>query len=662
MRKFVLLLIRCYQRCVSPWLLPSCRYVPSCSEYARQAIERYGLIRGGWLALRRLLRCHPWGGAGYDPVPNPEQPEHKTPQRLIPHLSSSRKRVFLGGILLSAGLLALVATTTQERYFQVVQWLKIYAEVLEEITASYVDPVEPERLVHRSIDAMMKMLDPYTEFITAQDIEEFRMQSFGKYGGIGALVQQRDSFVMIRDPYRGYPAWEAGLRPGDLVLQIDGRDVIGWSVGKVTELLRGTPGTTVEVTVWRPAIHETLTVRIVREEIVLEPIVYAGWLFRDTTILYIKLRQFHRGAGRKLRKTLQEYIEKRQPRAIILDLRDNPGGLLDEAILVANAFLPQGTEIVSTRTRYQEETRVYRAPLAAVDTSTPLVILVNGQSASASEIVAGAIQDLDRGLIIGERTFGKGLVQTTRQLPYRHMLKLTIAKYYTPSGRSIQALIYTHQDTGKRVVEVPDSLQKSFRTRNGRIVYAGNGIAPDIQVKPMKHHPLLAALINSYIVFDFATQKYFDLDSLPPAPVYTLPDSLLHEFFNVLHTRIQELNLTSTRQLQRLETAIRRDSILDNQSLAPILDSLKARIYKEAYRELQEEQEWIRWFLEQELEHRFYGFEGQWEAFLERDPVLDTALTVLLDLQRYRSYLQPGRVIGKPKTQDTRTSSKTQPR
>ncbi len=543
-------------------------------------------------------------------------------------------------LLLIAGLL-LLAISEQERYFQVVQWLELYSAVFKEAVTSYVDPVEPEKLARHSIESMLEILDPYSEFITQEDIEEFRVQSTGKYGGIGALVQKRDSFVMIRDPYPGYPAYEGGLRPGDLIIEVDRQRVVGWDVSKVTEMLRGLPGTVVEVRIFRPATGETLTVHLTRAEIRIDPIQYSGWLFKDSDVIYIKLRSFSQGAGRRIRKVLSDLISQKKPKGIILDLRGNPGGLLDEAILVANTFLPQGTEIVSTKGRKPGTEKVYRAPLPAVDTTTPLIVLVDRSSASASEIVAGAIQDLDRGLIVGERTFGKGLVQSTRRLPYESMLKITVARYYTPSGRSIQRLIYTHSDTGKRVIKVPDTLRKAYKTRAGRIVYGGNGIEPDIKVKGPARDPIIAGLMSSYILFDFANYYYFhSKDSIPFADKYEVPDTLLKAFYDTLKARIEEVRTRTDLEIEKLNEYASKDSLLSG-NIKQNFEALKRQVDKAKIDKLSQKTQIVKWLLEQELMHRYYWFKGMWTAFLEKDPVLDTALAIINDTLRYKHLLSP---------------------
>ncbi len=544
-------------------------------------------------------------------------------------------------VFLSAfSFLALTEEEIQETYFQVVKWIEIYTASVKELTTYYVDPVPPEKLVKNAIEGMTEILDPYTEFIPEEKIDELRMQSTGKYGGIGAVVSKRDSLVMIADPYIGFPAYKAGLRAGDYILKINGRSVIGWKLENVTDLLRGTPGSKVTVTIYRPFVNDTFDVVITRAEIKIDPITYANVLFRDSSIYYIKLRSFTQGLGRELRQTLRKALEEHKPQGIILDLRGNPGGLLNEAILVANVFIPQGKIIVTTKGRIPEWERVYRAPLSAVDTSTPLVVLVNGGSASASEIVAGAIQDWDRGVVIGETTFGKGLVQTTRNLPYNAKLKLTIAKYYTPSGRSIQALIYTHKDTGKNAIEVPDSLKEEFKTGVGRTVYSGNGIEPDVKVDPPEMPHILRALIRENMIFDFATKFYHKHDTIPPATQFEISKELYEEFVQFVRKREFKYETPSDRKLKQLKKQLEKDKFW-NEEAEKHISQLENFLEKEKKQDIYDEADLIKWQLEQEIIRRYYGQKGSIEAFLERDIYLDSALVILKDKERYEKILSP---------------------
>ncbi|NPA33458.1 MAG: S41 family peptidase [Chlorobi bacterium] len=552
-----------------------------------------------------------------------------------------RVSIVIVTVFLSAfSFLALTEEEVQETYFQIVKWIEIYSASVKELITYYVDPVPPEKLVKNAIEGMTEILDPYTEFIPEEKMDEFRMQSTGKYGGIGAVVSKRDSLVMIADPYIGFPAYKAGLRAGDYILKINGRSVVGWKLEDVTDLLRGTPGSKVTVTVYRPFVNDTFDVVITRAEIKIDPITYANVLFRDSSIYYIKLRSFTQGLGRELRQTLRKALEEHKPEGIILDLRGNPGGLLNEAILVANVFIPQGKIIVTTKGRIPEWERVYRAPLSAVDTSTPLAVLVNGSSASASEIVAGAIQDWDRGVVIGETTFGKGLVQTTRNLPYNAKLKLTIARYYTPSGRSIQALIYTHKHTGKKAIEVPDSLREEFKTDAGRTVYSGNGIEPDVKIELPEMPHILRALIRENIIFDFATKFYHEHDTIPPPVAFQITKDIYEEFVQFVKSRNFKYETPSDKKLKQLKEQLKKDKFW-NEEAEKYVSGLKEFLEKEKERDIYDEADLIKWQLEQEIVRRYYGQKGAIEAFLEKDIYLDSALVILKDTERYKKVLSP---------------------
>ncbi len=377
-------------------------------------------------------------------------------------------------VLLTTGL-ALREPT--EKYFDIAKSLDIFATLFKEVNAYYVDEVDPEKLIREGIDGMLGSLDPYTDFISEEEIESFRISTTGQYGGIGALIGVVNEKVVITDPYEGYPAYKSGLKIGDEIVAIDGKSVKGKSTSDISALLKGQPRTTVEVEVRRVGAKDNLKFSIAREKINIRNLEYYGMVSPD--IGYLKLTDFTPGAGKEVAAAVTELKEK-GARKLILDLRDNPGGLLNEAVNIVSVFVPKGEQVVSTRGKVKDWNKTYTTLNSPVDKDIPLVVLTNGGSASASEIVAGALQDYDRAVLVGQRTFGKGLVQTTRPLSYNAQLKVTTAKYYIPSGRCIQELDYTHRNTDGSVDKMADSLRSEFRTRNGRKVFDGGGLQPDI--------------------------------------------------------------------------------------------------------------------------------------------------------------------------------------
>src|SRR5690606_33786101 len=390
-----------------------------------------------------------------------------------------------------------------EKYFDIARSLDIVATLFREVNAYYVDEVDPEKLIREGIDGMLGSLDPYTDFISEDEIESFRITTTGQYGGIGALIGVVNDKVVITDPYEGYPANKAGLRIGDEIISIDGKNVKGKSTSDISGLLKGQPKTSVNVEVRRLGKKDNIKLSILREKISIRNLDYHGMV--DADVGYLKLTDFTPGAGKEVAAAVTT-LKEQGAKKLILDLRDNPGGLLNEAVNIVSVFIPKGEEVVSTKGKVKDWNKTYNTLNNPVDKSIPLVVLTNGGSASASEIVAGALQDYDRAVLIGQRTFGKGLVQTTRPLSYNSQLKVTTAKYYIPSGRCIQELDYTHRRDDGSVDRLADSLRSEFKTRNGRKVFDGGGLQPDIEVKDQYLGAVTIALIRQGKIFEYATK------------------------------------------------------------------------------------------------------------------------------------------------------------
>ncbi len=396
-------------------------------------------------------------------------------------------------VLALGGLTLFSFSNTGTNYFEISKNLDIFATLFREINTYYVDDVNVGKLMRKAIDEMLNSLDPYTNYISEAEIEDFRFQMTGQYGGIGSQVGQKGDYVVITDPYEGFPAQKEDLRAGDLIIEIEGKSTKGKTTSDISKLLKGQPGTKVKLKIKREGTGEMEKI-LTREEIRVKNVPYHGMINNETG--YIKLQSFTNDAGKEVKDALVELKKNPALKNVILDVRGNPGGLLHESVNIVNVFVPQGQEVVSTRGKVKEWHKVYRTLNAAVDTEIPLVVLTNRGSASASEIVSGSIQDLDRGLVIGQKTFGKGLVQSTRPLSYNTQLKVTTAKYYTPSGRCIQALDYSHTNEDGSVGAVPDSLKQAFKTRNGRKVFDGGGVDPDVTVG----NPQLSKIAESLLV------------------------------------------------------------------------------------------------------------------------------------------------------------------
>src|ERR1043166_5034515 len=398
------------------------------------------------------------------------------------HMLKSLKKKKIWILVPAFAVVTFLSFRASDNYFEISKNIEIFTNVFREINTYYVDGIDAGKLTKTAIDEMLRTLDPYTNYISEAEAEDFRVQMTGQYGGIGSMIGQKGEYVVITEPYEGYPAQKEDLRAGDLVLEIEGKSAKNKSTSDVSKLLKGQPGTKVKLLLRRDG--KDIVKQITREEIKVKNVPYFGMV--DDKTGYIKLSGFTNDAGKEVRDALSE-LKKQHASQVILDVRGTPGGLLYEAVNVVNTFVPNGQEVVSTKGRVKEWDKVYRTLDAPIDATIPLVVLTNRSSASASEIVSGTIQDLDRGIIIGQRTFGKGLVQSARPLPYNTQVKITTAKYYIPSGRCIQALDYTHRNEDGSVGAVPDSLKKPFSTHTGRMVFDGGGVDPDVAV-PQKNY------------------------------------------------------------------------------------------------------------------------------------------------------------------------------
>jgi carboxyl-terminal processing protease len=523
-----------------------------------------------------------------------------------------------------------------EKYFDIAKSLDIFATLFKEVNAYYVDEVDPQKLIRKGIDGMLQSLDPYTDYIPEDEIESFRITTTGQYGGIGALIGVVNKKTVVTHPYRNFPAFKSGIRVGDEIISIDGKNVRGKSTSDVSTLLKGQPKSEVEVKVKRQGNNEDLVFKIKREKISISNVTYYNLI--DPEIGYIKLDDFTPGASREVAEAVLELKEK-GAKKIILDLRDNPGGLLHEAVNIVSLFVPKGMEVVSTKGKIDEWNKKYNTLNNPIDTEIPMVVLTSGGSASAAEIVAGALQDYDRAVLIGEKTFGKGLVQTTRPLSYNAQLKVTTAKYHIPSGRCIQALDYTHRKDDGTVEKVADSLKVEFKTKSGRKVYDGGGLDPDIEIENEILGPVAEVLINAGLIFEYASKYCAENQAQPDLKSFKLLDKDYQAFVN--WTKEQKFHYTTVleRSTKELMEAARREKFYSE--LEGELNSLKNKIEANKANDLFRFKGEIASLLEEQIAFHYGLGHGQAEISIARDQEVQEAKKVLNDPAGYKKILSP---------------------
>lgn len=534
----------------------------------------------------------------------------------------SRFRKITIVVVLVSGIIAGLAFTDNK--FEVTKNLDIFITMFKELNNYYVDDIDPAKLIKKGIDAMLASLDPYTVFIPESDAEDYRFMTSGSYGGIGAMVEKKGEYVQIADPYEGFPAQKAGLRAGDIIVSIDGKSTKGLTVNDVSTLLKGQAETKVEVEIDRPGIKSTIKVSLVRENIKMKNVPYYGMV--SDSVGYIYLSNFRENASDDVKKAFNELKSQNNLKGLILDLRGNPGGLLFEAVKVVNIFVEKGQLVVSTKGKVEENNKDYKAYDNPLDKNIPLVVLVNENSASASEIVSGALQDLDRAVIIGSRTFGKGLVQITRKLTYNTQMKLTTSKYYIPSGRCIQALDYSHKDASGRAVKIPDSLITAFKTKNGRTVYDGAGITPDIKVSGEKYPELVNILMSQRIIFDYATDYRNRHDSIPPPEIFSFTDDDYNDFIAFTGKKEIKYKTATEKALEKVELEAKNENY--SGALVSAYDTINSRIQAQKKKEIMLYKKEIRELLYEEIVSRYYYQKGRIMANLKSDHDIDEALKI----------------------------------
>jgi carboxyl-terminal processing protease len=520
----------------------------------------------------------------------------------------------------------------ETRDFRIAKNLDIFFSLFRELNTFYVDEINPDKVIKTSIDDMLKSLDPYTVYYSESEADDFTFMTTGKYGGIGSLVRGGGDFATISDVYKGFPADLAGIKAGDILKKVDGVFLKGTSTDKVSDKLKGNPGTDISVTIERNG--KDLEYKMKREKIVIPPVPYYGMI--DSNTGYIRFTTFTQGCSQDVRNALVA-LKANNPKQIILDLRSNPGGLLTEAVEIVNFFVGSGNEVVSTKGKVKQFDEEFKTTKAAIDDKIPVAILINSGTASAAEIVAGAIQDLDRGIILGQRSYGKGLVQVTRPLSYNTQLKVTTAKYYIPSGRCVQALDFSHPNADGSVGIIPDSLISEFKTRNGRAVKDGGGITPDVPMLPETLSQVASELYLRYFIFDFATKYYWSHPEIKTPSQVVLSDQDYADFRNFLIARKFDYKTVTEQSLNELISNAKKEKYYDlhkdlfNEIEKDITHSLDQdlSIFKPEIKEL----------LEEEIIGRYFYDEGAIAWTIKNDSLINKAIEILNNKDKYSSIL-----------------------
>lgn len=546
-----------------------------------------------------------------------------------------RKSKYLCIAILIISSIGFWSFNRDEKNFEISKNLNIYFSIFRELNLFYVDEIDPGDLIKKSIDNMLNTLDPYTTYIPESKIEDFKLMTTGEYAGIGAIIGKKKNQVIISEPYKGFPAYKAGLKAGDILLEINDTKLKNKSVSDVSDLLKGQANVPLSIKIKRYNEKKPLVIKLIREHIQLKSVPYYAMMEND--IAYIRLNQFTNKASKEISAALKA-LKKEGAKSLILDLRGNPGGLLNQSIRIVNMFVDKGEDIVSTKGKVSKWDKSYKALKSPIDSKIPIVVLVSRGSASASEIVSGALQDLDRAVIIGQKTFGKGLVQTTRNLSYNSKLKVTTAKYYIPSGRCIQALDYSHRNEDGSVGRVPDSLINEYKTKNGRKVFDGGGIKPDISIKQETYSTLAAHLIIDYMVFDYATEYFYKHETIAALENFSISDNDYSEFRKFLDKNEFSYKSESQKILEELKEIAKKEKY-DNFAKDEF-KSLSEKLSPNIARDLNNYKEEIMELINQEIIKRYYFQEGSIKYALRNDKVLKKAIETIKDNKKYTDILK----------------------
>lgn len=543
------------------------------------------------------------------------------------------KGFFIGIVI---GLSVAFSFGFADNYFALSKNLDIFSTLFKELNTYYVDDTEPGQLMKTAIDEMLLSLDPYTNYIPESKIEDFKFMTTGQYGGIGSLIHQKDGQTYISEPYEGFPAYNAGLKAGDKILEIDGKSIEGKTTEEISNILKGQAGTTLKVKIKRPGKEKPLMKSLKRENIKIDDVPYYGMLNEE--VGYIKLSSFTQTASENFIKAFQDLKENQGMEKLVFDLRGNGGGLLIQAVEIVNTIIPKGKIVVETRGKRKEWDATYKTTKAPLDTEMPVVILVDERSASASEIVAGTLQDYDRAVVVGKQTFGKGLVQQTVPLSYNAQLKVTVAKYYIPSGRCIQKIDYSNRNESGIAQQVPDSMIHSFKTLvNQREVFDGKGIKPDIKTEDQKLSPLSSTLMRQYLVFDYATKYQLEHDSINSPAEFDFSDAQYESFKTFLENKEYDYETQSEKLLEKLQKVAEKERYFDRAKTE--YAALRAKLSGDKDADLEKFQEEVSEILENEIVSRYYYQKGRIEQSLSKDPDIQEAIEVLNEPKTYNEIL-----------------------
>ena len=543
------------------------------------------------------------------------------------------KNVVIGiSATLATGLFAF--TQADERLFEIARNLDIFASVYKEINTYYVDEINPSKTIRTGIDDMLGGLDPYTNYIPEDEIEDYRTMTTGQYGGIGSVIGKHHNKTVIIMPYPNSPATIAGLKIGDVIVAIDGKTLDTKENTEVSKFLKGQANTTVKLLIERYGEKAPFEITVTRKQIKLENVPYYGML--TDNIGYLHLSEFMNNAAKDVETAIKE-LKKTGAKSVVFDLRANPGGLLNEAVDISNLFIPKGKDVVSTKGKIVDWNKTYTALNQPLDAEMPVVVLINGRSASASEIVSGVIQDYDRGVLIGQKSYGKGLVQSTRPLPYNSQIKLTVAKYYTPSGRCIQALDYAHRNEDGTVSKFADSLKTAFKTKNGRTVYDGGGVTPDIMVEKKEVAQITTSLVGKSLIFDYATKYAYEHKSIVAAKDFKMSDAAYADFVKFIADKEYDYKTKVETNLEELIVTAKKEAYYDG--IKDKIESLKAQMSHNKEKDLYTFRKEIQQALEEDIASRYYLQKGAIEASFDHDEDIQEAIKILKDTERYKKLL-----------------------
>ncbi|MBP6230097.1 MAG: S41 family peptidase [Paludibacteraceae bacterium] len=522
-----------------------------------------------------------------------------------------------------------MAQPSHTKHFEIAKNMDIFNSIIKELQLYYVDSIPMEDVIVEGIDAMLKKLDPYTNYIPESDKQDFVQMTTGEYGGIGSIISQRDNKTHIIELYKNAPAYKNGLQVGDKIIEVDGKSTHGLSVSDVSALLKGTPSTEVQVKVERNGTKKLITFKILREKIYVNPVTYYG--LYNGNVGYIRLNSFTENCAEEVKNALQE-LHSKGAESLIFDLRSNGGGLINDAIAISGLFVPKGTEIVSTKGRSPESERSYKTSFEPLYPTIPLIVMVNENSASAAEIVAGAMQDLDRAVVIGRETYGKGMIQSLYALPYNTNIKITIAKYYTPSGRCVQS--------NKHIARMAnDSLTNTFTTKNGRIVKDGHGILPDVISAESKLQVITYHLLSKSYFYEFANHYTQKLTNIAPIEEFAVSESLLAEFKQFILSKDFTYDLQSEKSLLKLIEIAKAEGYYEQNKTH--FDNLTDGLTHDIAKDFDVAKDEITELLAAEIVKRYYFQAGELQQILKNDPELKEALEIIGNKTKYSQLLQP---------------------